>query len=278
MTRIKNTTPIASLTDAELLAAAAEAMAQVKAEGAEEPAITDADVTSLEALENDQATPEEPAGQEEAPAEEPVNLMDVVATITDDERLHGAMVIGMELDVRAQFEKTKDIDNDKIHKSLSKSRAKLATPSIAALLIASSVDAAFINRSISAGSRYNVYAIDKLADLVTGMSKGLISNAINIAICRSLFAFRAANQVFDGEMAKAACSKQIRIASPSLAALLIRHTVSPSTAPTQMSSTMNALETLGIVQNNGSQKFPLFSLTDSPQTRRLEEVLDKMAA
>jgi ABC-type microcin C transport system duplicated ATPase subunit YejF len=58
-----------------------------------------------------------------------------------------------------------------------------------------------------------------------------------------------------------------------MAAHLVRHTVSASTAPTQASSTMQALETLGVVKRSGSGKNPVFEVVDGPLTRKIEELL-----
>jgi hypothetical protein len=56
----------------------------------------------------------------------------------------------------------------------------------------------------------------------------------------------------------------------SLRSALHRHTVSASTAPTQASSTMQALETLGLVKREGSVRNPTFTLTDHPAVAHLE--------
>ncbi len=54
-------------------------------------------------------------------------------------------------------------------------------------MLAAQVDPAFINRTLHDGSRYNVYAVDKVADAVKGIADGVISNAINRACMVSLF-------------------------------------------------------------------------------------------
>lgn len=140
------------------------------------------------------------------------------------------------------------------------------------MLIAAQVDPGFINRSISSGSRYNVYAAEKVADLVGALDGRGVRNQINNAITRSLFACRKAGIPFTGEVAKAAASDKVRVTGD-LKAVLIRHTVSTGTMATQASSTMNALETLDIVENKGNHKHPVYELTDTPQTERLELAL-----
>jgi hypothetical protein len=145
------------------------------------------------------------------------------------------------------------------------------------VMIAANQDPNFINRVLMDGSCYNVYAIGKYADLVDALAGSGMSNAINIAITRTLFAFDKAGLEFNGEMAKAAASDKIRV-SAEVARHMIRHTVSASTAPTQASSTMQALQTLGVVAIDGSRKNPKYKLLDNPVTDRLREVVERMAA
>src|SRR5690606_11506121 len=145
-------------------------------------------------------------------------------------------------DERSDFEARKNPDNDSIQKSLKKSRSALQRHQVAALIAATNVRPDFINGSRSVGSAYNVYAIDKVADLVAGLNGGFVRNAINLAVCKSLFRFRAAGETFTGEMARAAASDKLRVQG-AIKAHLVRHTVSASTAPTQASSTMSALQT-----------------------------------
>ena len=87
-----------------------------------------------------------------------------------------------------------------------------------------------------------------------------------------------AGLAFDLEAAKGACSRDYvrknpdRIAS-ALKRLLISHTVAAGTAPTQASSTRQALATLGVVRTNGAGKNPSYTLIDGPLTRKLQEKL-----
>jgi hypothetical protein len=199
-------------------------------------------------------------------------FVQALGAIKNDAAQEMALTVTKEIDQRAAFERQERPNNENIHKTLDKARARLAIPSAAAVLIAAKVDVGFINRSIQEGKRYNVYAIDKVSDIARFLKNGKQLNAYNNAVCRSLFKFRAAGESFTGEMAKAAISDKIRVTAQ-MQKILVRHTVSESTAPTQASSSMNALETLGIVANKGTQKHPVYELTDTPQTKRLEELL-----
>ena len=151
--------------------------------------------------------------------------------LNDNEQVDMARsTIADAFDERARFESAKNAGNASIQKSLDKSRAKLTQArSVATLLIADATPD-FITRSTHEGSAYNVYAADKLADLVNALNTGTIGNAINNAVMRSLFRFRAAGETFTGEMARACASDKLRVQG-SVAKLLVRHTVSTSTAP-----------------------------------------------
>jgi hypothetical protein len=234
-----------------------------------------ADVATVAALE---AIEEAVAEQsEEAPAGEPdhqPSLLELVASVEQDpEDLDTARKqVAAAFDTRADFERKKNPDNESIQTSLKKSRAKLTQGRSVAILMSAGAAPDFITRSTNEGSAYNVYAADKVADLVNALNSGVIGNAINNAVCRSLFRFRAAGEAFTGEMARAAASDKLRVQG-TIAKLLVRHTVSPSTAPTQASSTMQALQTLGIVKNTGTTRAPVYALTDSPAAKRLEAVV-----
>lgn len=215
----------------------------------------------------------------EAIAEEVQDLpafADVLEAIEMPERVQMRDCIVRSLDAREDYERNEKA-NDNILKSLRKSREKLANERIAAVFLATSVDPFEFNRHRVSSNRYNVYAIDKVRDLMEALSSGdMMNNAINRAITRSLFQFRAAGEKFTGDMARAAASDKIRV-NASISKILVRHTVSASTAPTQASSTMQALETLGIVKNTGTQKSAVYVLTNTPQTQRLAEIVAKAA-
>lgn len=201
-----------------------------------------------------------------------------LAAIDKSEAIAKAVKIGGAIDEREAFEERKSSTNSSIKKTLSSARKALtlsATP--ARVFIAANVDESFINRTLHEGSKYNVYAIGKLADLVVGAGEGVIRNAINMACMKSLFACRKAGVPFTMDIAKACASDKIRTIDPAVKKILVRHTVSESTAPTQASSTMQALATLGVVSVSGSGRNPTYTLTDAPITKRLEEVVTRAA-
>lgn len=205
-------------------------------------------------------------------ANEPIDFQATLAAISDEDATVMAHRAVKAIDERADFEHVKDPDNTKIQGTLKKVRATLTSLDAARVLIATNVDPVVFNRVIHEGARYNVYAMGKLADAIRGVSVGAVSNAINLACMKSLFRFRAAGAVFTHDMAKCAASDKIRV-ERAVNEMLVRHTVSASTAPTQASSTMQALETLGIVARTGGGKNPTFTLTANPIVDRLQKAL-----
>lgn len=200
------------------------------------------------------------------------NYLDMMAEqdLTDVKKVFDE--ISAQFDDRMVFENHKNPANMNIQKTLEKSKKRMCSMGLATTMLVTSVDSSFINRTVTDGSRYNVYAYEKLSDLMAGLQSGVFKNAINVAIAKSLFMFRDAGVVFTGAMAMAAASDKIKV-ERGVTKLLARHTVSAATAPTQTSSTMIALQTLGVVVNKGTHKFPIYELRDTPATRRMETVL-----
>ncbi len=212
---------------------------------------------------NDTPAPEEVV--EAAPVRA---LSEILNEIGADDRTAMVVKINTAFDERAAHETAVNPANGNIHATLKKCRAKMALPGIAGLMIATSVSPEVINRSISEGSRFNVYAIDKLNDLLHGLNSGHFKNAINQAVMKSLFKFRAAGVPFTGIAAAAAASDKV-VVDKAIKGLLVRHTVSAATAPTQSSSTMTALQALGVVANKGTAKHPIWELTSTSVTEEL---------
>lgn len=232
------------------------------------------------------AAPETPATTEPeaAPADEtvviahvPGDLKEMVKNVTPEAVATKQTEVNAEFSSRIAFEKAQPGLSAKMVPNLEASQKRLSSLAAAGLFCAVDLDPAFINREVAVGSRFNVYALQKVGDLVVGMTGGFLQNAINRAVLLSLFNFRDAGMPFNGDAALAAVSDKVKI-ERAIAKHLVRHTVSANTASTQKSSTMNALEVMGVVTSNKLKgKAEIFTLTDTPQTRRLEEVLRKAA-
>lgn len=150
---------------------------------------------------------------------------------------------------------------------------RLVPVAIAEVFAALGTDTNFMNKGATAsGKLFNVYAVDKVADMAAALAGAGIRNKVNNAIVRSLFACRAAGLEFNGTLAAAAVSDKVRIGEH-IKKVLVRHSVSESTVDTQLSSTMTALRIFGVVENIGSRNEPIWRLTDTPATRALEAQL-----
>lgn len=193
--------------------------------------------------------------------------------LDEGDKLDKANAIGKAIDDRIEWLKTNKPNNTTQAPKLMAYRKKLAMPSKAAVLLVSGTNEEFINRSISKDSVYNLYAIDKVIDFVNGLAGDKLSNAINRAIFKSMINFKAEGIAFTGEMARAAASDKITVQDKKAKSLLMRHTVDAGTAPTQASSTMAALQTLGVVVNKGTMRAPVYELQDTPVTTKLQQLL-----
>lgn len=201
-----------------------------------------------------------------------VTLIEEVQSISDRRRKTQMKKLDEGFESRKAFEATHAPNNTSIQKKLTSVQKRLVLPGIAALTLATNVDADFMNSSGShEARRYNIYAIDKLADLLHGLNDGHIRNAVNKAIVASLLRFGAADVAFTGVAAQGAVSQNLAV-EKEIEGLLVRHTASPGTAPTQSSSTMSALMTLGAVENIGNKRHPIYKLTDTPVVGRLKEI------
>lgn len=176
---------------------------------------------------------------------------------------------------REAFEEKKKADNLSIQRTLKKVRSHLVRDPAARLLAAVDVDPGFINRGLRSDSCYNVYAIGKLADIVGWVNAGGASslNAINAAILKSLVNFDRAGLPFTTDAAKAACSRNYPYHGDGVSRL-VRHTVAPNTTKTQSSSTMQALETLGVVRViSGNRTNKVYAMTGTPLAGKIRELL-----
>lgn len=238
---------------------------------AAEIAALEAAVSQIEAYEDQ--TVHETEAKSEPKTSSSNNFEEIAKSFSNEDVQDTVARIGHELSERTHFEELTDPENANIHRTLKKVRGSLERSHAARVMLAACLSPSFINRTLMEGSRFNVYSLDKVADIIDGLAGSYLANKINRAIVPSLFKVTDAGYPFSNETAKAAASDKIRV-SPELERLLTRHTVSASTAPTQVSSTMNALEVLGIVKINGSRKNATYQLLDTPQARHLRKVCE----
>ena len=225
----------------------------------------------LDAAEEVQAP--EAVQKDEAPA-----FKDLMKEVPGETITQTMNVMKDKISQRRQLEIEKNSYNDNIHRTLKNVEQTMVRPIAAQVLVAASVSPGFIVEQSREGEHYNVYAMGKLNDLVDALAGLKLSNAINRAIVRSMFKLRAAGVTISREILECAASDKIRVKDRNIEGLLTRHTVGASTAPTQTSSTLRALETLGIVKVTGTKQNCVVTILDTPQTAALEQVAVAMAA
>lgn len=208
-----------------------------------------------------------------APATTQPTFMELVEAVTPARIKTAAAKLAAEYTERQRFQAEVAPSNTKIQAKLTSQAKVAANKDVVAVLIAAEVPATFINatRGDGATQRFNVYAIDKMHDLIKGINAGHISNAVNACVVQSMIAFEEAGVDFTSKHAMASVSGDIDV-DPASKKLLKRHTASASTAPTQQSSTMAALRRLGAVENKGSTAKPVWKFTNAPIVERLKQI------
>jgi hypothetical protein len=213
----------------------------------------------------------------EAPIEaqnDDLSFAERIDAVSQEQTEHMLAALSTGFANRATFEREKSGWNDNIQKTISKAVTKFAAVGIAKQMVAANANGDFMNESEVSGKRRNVYAFDKLHDLLAGASRGHMNNAINQAVAVSLVRCADVKLPFTMEIAKAAASDKCAL-PVAYVPYMRRHTVSASTASTQASSTMTALEVLGIVKNVGSHRMQVFELVDCALTRALVDHVRK---
>lgn len=193
------------------------------------------------------------------------------AALSDETAKEAALTLVRNIDTRAAFEKAKNADNAKIQATLDNVRATFGKSSVARFCVAAGIDLNFINRTERTGAHFNVYAALKEANIAEVTMNDKAWNAINVAIVKSLFKCAKAEIEFSHKIAVACCSKNITI-DAGVSRHLVRHTVSPTTASTQASSTMNALQVCGVVSEYKNESgLVCYRLADTPLTAAIRE-------
>lgn len=202
------------------------------------------------------------------------SFIDEVNEIDKEAAMLRAIAFADAFDERSAFECRKNVDNDSIQKQITKNRAKFISLQVARFMIATNVNATFVNESEHDGARRNVYAHEKLAFLAESVVYGKKFNAVNYHCLRSLFKFANKDLEFTHADALAATSDKIKVEHAKKRANLSRHTVSASTASTQASSTMIALVACGVVSEYKNETRDVcYKLTDNAIVAHLRSLI-----
>lgn len=176
-----------------------------------------------------------------------VSFVELCNAISDEDAKSFTLNVVASFDARAENEMKKNADNANIQKNLAKSRAKFARTSAARFMNVANVKSDFILRAERVNAQYNVYAIEKVADLIDAVMHKRALNAINLNVLKSIFKCASKDVAFTHKLAVASASDKVVVEDASVRKLLSRHNVSLTTASTQASSTMNALVTCNVV-------------------------------
>lgn len=120
---------------------------------------------------------------------------------------------------------------------------------IAEIMMLSNVDANYINRQERDNARFNVKSATKVVNVARVLAKVATLNHYTIAALRSMHSFHLADVTFCQSDAVAAMSLSVNCKDVSKNKHLVRYAshTSPSTASTQSSSSLNALQMYGVV-------------------------------
>lgn len=203
-----------------------------------------------------------------------VSFIDACNSLNDDDVKSFTLALASSFDARAEYEEKKNADNSNIQKNLKKSREKFARASAARFCMTASVKSDFINRAERVNAQYNVYAVEKVADLIDAVMHKRALNAINLNVLKSLFKLTAKEIAFTHKLAVASASDKVVVEDASIRKLLSRHNVSLTTASTQASSTMNALVTCNVVTEYMTDAREVaYRLNDNSLVEALREVV-----
>lgn len=240
---------------------------------------TEADINAVlaaaAAQEAYEAQEQAPAPTEAQPADEAnVPFKEMVDAVSDPNAVRGCHNMVANLQTRAVYEREKHGYNENIQKTLSKLIAKFHNIWISRAMIAGGVNEDFFNESEVAGKRRNVYAIEKVPDFLLMAIGNPGKNPTNVAIITSLFRCAAQQLPFTSDIAKACASDKFPL-PVHYQPFVRQHTAAQSTGRSQFSSTMTALEILGVVKQVGGKKAQVWELTDSPMTKAIEQMVRK---
>lgn len=196
---------------------------------------------------------------------------DAIAAITEAQITDARETVVANLADRARYEFEENPENDSIQQTLTGLHRKFQTDGVLRSAIVAGLDLDVFNKQEVKAKKRNVYALQKLRDLLYAATTGHFDNAVNIATLKSLKALDG-QYLFTGLVARACASDKVAV-DKQVGALLSRHTMSEASASTQSSSTMTALEDLGVVKNVGSRQHPVYALTWTPMCERLMAIV-----
>jgi hypothetical protein len=155
------------------------------------------------------------------------------------------------IDSRAAYELSKNAENTSIQKTVSDVRKACDNDVLISVMLASNVNADFINKSERVSARMNVYAVEKVINVARHVAKASVLNRYTLAIVKAAIALAKADLLLTHADAVAACSLDVAHKDKSRAAIIksaryAKH-VAANTASTQSSSSINALQAFNVL-------------------------------
>lgn len=206
-----------------------------------------------------------------------VSFIEAARSLSDETVKDMISKLAAAIDARADDEMKRNPDNTRIQTTLKSIRAGFTKTSVARFCTAANVPENFINRSLRSSSKYNVYAAQKLQNIAQKVMLGddVRWNDINRCIIASMFKCEKAGIEFSHKVAVACTSKQIAC-DANVSKHLVRHTVAPTTSTTQASSTMQALQTAGVVAKYENEAgAECYRFTENTIVSQLREMFSK---
>lgn len=170
---------------------------------------------------------------------------------------------------RITFEqsKTESSLTESNFKKLAKVAQIVANAEIIALLTDSAVDENFVNRSLVASKRMNVYTVEKIGNALQFAARAAKLNDYTLFILQTAIKLQANDLLLSRVDAKDACSKHRKIADKSRAKFIVQNkeTKDDSTVNAQHASSLDALLTLNVLATSfDADNVECYSVTDSP--------------
>lgn len=206
------------------------------------------------------------------PDEAGKSFEELVDAVSDPNAVRGCHNMVANLQDRALYERQKNGYNDNIQRTISKAILQFNNIFISRAMIASGTDENLFNSSEVSGARRNVLAFEKIIDILRMSTRGWGKNPTNIAIICSMVRCAERQLDFTGDIAKACASDKFPLPHH-YQPFVRRHTAAESTGRSQFSSTMSALEALGVAKQVGTQRAQKWVWTNTPLAKRLEEVV-----
>lgn len=156
------------------------------------------------------------------------------------------------MNARFDYETAKNADSHNMQKTLADLKRAMSVVSVAQMMQAANVDAAFINRAERSNARYNVYAAEKVVNIARTLANVATLNHYTRAILLSMSALEANQLTLTQKDAVAACSVAVKLSDVKRDKLLVKYQkhASANTASTQASSSLNALKTFNMIRES----------------------------